>query len=81
MANNTEKDSIAKTKVVINPIDKDGHYRRKASQFRDWVSADQEAKFPAERERYVLYLNLGCPWWVALRCNVILQTRKRLTLK
>lgn len=42
--------------------DKDGHFRRKASQFRSSVSADPNAEFPAEKGRYVLYLNLGCPW-------------------
>ncbi|KAK5070729.1 hypothetical protein LTS08_000376 [Lithohypha guttulata] len=42
--------------------DKDGHFRRKDSQFRDWISRDQNAKFPAEKGRYALYVNLGCPW-------------------
>lgn len=42
--------------------DKDGHFRRENSKFRDWVSRDQHAKFPAEKGRYVLYCNLGCPW-------------------
>lgn len=44
--------------------DKDGHFRRKESQFRKSVSADPAAEFPAEKGRYVLYLNLGCPWFV-----------------
>jgi glutathionyl-hydroquinone reductase len=26
------------------------------------VSADQLSEFPAERDRYVLYINYGCPW-------------------
>lgn len=62
MANNVEIETVDKKEMVFNAADKDGHYRRKASQFRDWVSANPEAKFPAERGRYVLYLNLGCPW-------------------
>ena len=51
--------------VPFNPLnvaDKDGHFRRKESQFRNWVTADPDAEFPAEKGRYVLYLNLGCPW-------------------
>ena len=42
--------------------DKDGHFRRKDSAFRDWISKDPNAKFPAERGRYALYMNYGCPW-------------------
>ena len=46
-----------------NLADKDGHFRRKASQFRNWVTTDPAAEFPAEKGRYVLYLNFGCPWY------------------
>ena len=54
---------IMATKTAVpNDADTDGHFRRKASQFRDFVSKDPEAEFPAEKGRYVLYLNLGCPW-------------------
>lgn len=63
MANNTTGEDQEKKGSGFDVADKDGHFRRKASQFRGWVSADPEAKFPAERgRRYVLYLNLGCPW-------------------
>jgi hypothetical protein len=52
--------AIQGSKVEI--ADKDGHFRRKASQFRNFVSPDPTAEFPAEKGRYVLYINLGCPW-------------------
>lgn len=42
--------------------DKDGQFRRQQSSFRDAVSADPAAPFPAEAGRYVLYVNYGCPW-------------------
>ena len=42
--------------------DKDGQYRRKESSFRDFVSKDPSSKFPAEKNRYALYVNYGCPW-------------------
>jgi glutathionyl-hydroquinone reductase len=32
------------------------------STFRDWVSTDANAKFPAEKGRYHLYVNYACPW-------------------
>ncbi|KAJ6172398.1 hypothetical protein N7470_001465 [Penicillium chermesinum] len=39
--------------------DSDGHFRRKDSAFRSWISRDPAAELPAEKDRYVLYLNYG----------------------
>lgn len=45
-----------------------GHYQRKDSSFRDWVTADgsagagQRDGFKAEPDRYHLYVSLACPW-------------------
>ncbi|KAJ5591730.1 uncharacterized protein N7459_002099 [Penicillium hispanicum] len=47
---------------VYKFADSDGHFRRKDSAFRSWVSQNPSADFPAERDRYVLYINYGCPW-------------------
>ncbi|KAF2731324.1 hypothetical protein EJ04DRAFT_583809 [Polyplosphaeria fusca] len=49
--------------------DSDGQFRRKASAFRDFISADPSSKFPAEKDRYVLYIHIGCPW--AHRTNIV----------
>lgn len=35
---------------------------RADSSFRDIISSDANAKFPAEKGRYLLYVNFGCPW-------------------
>ena len=46
----------------------DGHFVRKAPQFRSWITADGsagpsgEAGFKAEAGRYHLYVSLACPW-------------------
>ncbi|THY62695.1 hypothetical protein D6C99_00803 [Aureobasidium pullulans] len=42
--------------------DKDGHFRRQPSKFRDSISREAGARFPPEKDRYVLYINWGCPW-------------------
>jgi putative glutathione S-transferase len=47
-------------------IDK-GEYRRKESQFRNWITPDGSIGrtgrgFPAEVGRYHLYVSLACPW-------------------
>jgi len=40
----------------------DGHFKRQASVFRDCVSKDPNAKYPAEKGRYHLYVSYACPW-------------------
>lgn len=41
---------------------KDGQFKRQVSNFRDVISKDANAKFPAEKNRYHLYVSLACPW-------------------
>jgi putative glutathione S-transferase len=52
-----------------------GEFVRQTSAFRDWVRADPSSRFPAERDRYHLYVSLACPW--AHRA-IILRVLKRL---
>lgn len=45
-----------------------GHFVRKDSEFRNWITADGkagptgEAGFKAEKNRYHLYVSYACPW-------------------
>jgi len=45
-----------------------GEFKRAASQFRNWITADGcagptgQAGFKAEPDRYHLYISLACPW-------------------
>ncbi len=41
---------------------KTGEFLRWESAFRDRVTADGSSGFPAEPERYHLYVSLACPW-------------------
>ncbi|KAF2086923.1 glutathione transferase [Saccharata proteae CBS 121410] len=50
----------------VSFADKDGQFRRVESKFRQHIPSD---KFPAERDRYVLYINYSCPW--AHRANLV----------
>ena len=44
------------------PRNQSGEYIRPQSQFRHWVSREQEHPYPPAAERYRLYVGLGCPW-------------------
>ncbi|WP_404407986.1 glutathione S-transferase family protein [Pseudidiomarina marina] len=39
-----------------------GKFERSAAQFRNWIEADGNAKFPAQSGRYHLYVSFACPW-------------------
>jgi putative glutathione S-transferase len=53
---------MAQKAEIFTMADKDGHFRRKNSSFRDFISKEPSSKFPAEKNRYALYINYGCPW-------------------
>lgn len=58
-----------------------GHFKRAASQFRNWVTADGSAGpsgtggFKAEKDRYHLYVSYACPW---AHCTLIFRKLKKL---
>jgi putative glutathione S-transferase len=39
-----------------------GAFVRQPDAFRRWVTADGSSGFPAEKDRYHLYVSLACPW-------------------
>lgn len=39
-----------------------GKFERSAAQFRNWIEANANAKFPAQSGRYHLYVSYACPW-------------------
>lgn len=55
----------SKTSNILNwvaPGDKSGEFKRQQSTFRDWISNESGAEFPAEKGRYHLYVSYACPW-------------------
>eukprot|EP00924_Labyrinthula_sp_SR-Ha-C_P010816 snap_masked-scaffold_35-processed-gene-2.37-mRNA-1 protein AED:0.01 eAED:0.01 QI:0/-1/0/1/-1/1/1/0/334 len=45
-----------------NKSDAEGAWKRNPTQFHNKISLDPEAEFPAEKNRYRLYVNYLCPW-------------------
>jgi len=46
----------------LSSDEKTGEFNREPSRFRDWISSDPDAEFPAEAGRYHLYISRACPW-------------------
>jgi putative glutathione S-transferase len=45
---------------------KTGAFNRQTSVFRNFISKDPNAQFPAEKGRYHLYVSYACPWGKAI---------------
>ena len=58
---------------ALDPLTK--AFNRPPSQFRHKISSAPGARFPPAANRYVLYINRGCPW--AHRCALV-RTLKNL---
>jgi len=46
----------------VKPGDTSGEFKRGASSFRNFISNEPGAEFPAEKDRYHLYVSYACPW-------------------
>lgn len=54
-----KKDSILNW---VAPGDKSGEFKRQQSVFRNFIENKPGAEFPAEKDRYHLYVSYACPW-------------------
>lgn len=52
-----------------------GKFKRQDSAFRNWLSKDKNAEFPAKEGRYHLYVSYACPW---AHRTLIFRALKRL---
>lgn len=50
----TQSDSQKNILNWVAPNDKSGEFKRQQSIFRDWISPEAGAEFPAEKDRYHL---------------------------
>jgi len=46
----------------VSPSDKSGEFKRQTSVFRNFIENKSGAEFPAEKDRYHLYVSYACPW-------------------
>lgn len=60
--NNGIQDTKATITDWVKPGDKSGEFKRQQSSFRNFISKDPSAEFPAEKGRYHLYVSYACPW-------------------
>jgi putative glutathione S-transferase len=71
--NSINAESSQKEPEVPKLASQDGQFRHTASAFRSFISSDPNSEFPAEKDRYVVYINRGCPW--AHRVNIVLHLK------
>ncbi|EED23205.1 conserved hypothetical protein [Talaromyces stipitatus ATCC 10500] len=50
-------------------ITQTGHFHRPEAAFRSFISRATDSDHPPAKDRYVLYISLGCPW--AHRTNIV----------
>ncbi|MCL9814945.1 glutathione S-transferase family protein [Natranaeroarchaeum aerophilus] len=50
------------TRTAFKATDDSGAFQRQKTSFREHVSANSDAEFPAEPGRYHLYVSKACPW-------------------
>ncbi|WP_238477200.1 glutathione S-transferase family protein [Natranaeroarchaeum sulfidigenes] len=50
------------TRTAFKATDDSGAFQRQKTSFREHVSANSDAEFPAEQGRYHLYVSKACPW-------------------
>ena len=48
--------------LAEKPRSPDGRFQRFPSKFRHWIKPAPEARFPAEADRYHLFISPACPW-------------------
>jgi putative glutathione S-transferase len=71
--NSINAESSQKEPEIPKLANQDGQFRHTASAFRSFISSDPNSEFPAEKDRYVVYINRGCPW--AHRVNIVLHLK------
>ncbi|MBV7338765.1 glutathione S-transferase family protein [Chloroflexi bacterium TSY] len=62
------------TEGWINTKSTGGQFKRKESQFRNWITTDGSSQFAPEPNRYHLYVSLACPW--AHRTLIVRKLKK-----
>ncbi len=48
--------------AISKEVSEDGAFKRQENIFRSFISADGSTDFPAEADRYHLYISWACPW-------------------
>ncbi|KAK2972678.1 hypothetical protein RJ640_003519 [Escallonia rubra] len=67
------KNTHKMARSALDEMSESGAFLRTPSTFRNIISRDPEATFPAEAARYHLYVSYACPW--ASRCLAYLKIK------
>jgi putative glutathione S-transferase len=67
------KRSVTMARSALDELSESGAFVRTPSTFRSIISKDPKSTFPAEPNRYHLYVSYACPW--ASRCLAYLKIK------
>nr|CAD1839188.1 unnamed protein product [Ananas comosus var. bracteatus] len=65
--------SLKMARSALDEMTESGAFNRSPSTFRNFISKEKTAQFPAESGRYHLYISYACPW--ASRCLSYLKLK------
>ncbi|KAL7581208.1 hypothetical protein ACA910_005991 [Epithemia clementina (nom. ined.)] len=54
--------STINARTALDEMGEKGEFIRKDAAHRNWIKNDPAAQFPAEKDRYHLYVSYACPW-------------------
>ena len=53
---------VVAARTALDELDDHGAFERKDAAWRHWISREEGAQFPPEKDRYHLFVAYACPW-------------------
>lgn len=54
--------SRVSSRTALDEVDATGAFKRRDAAWRNWISSEEGAEFPPEKDRYHLFVSYACPW-------------------
>jgi len=54
--------SRVSSRTALDEVNSAGEFKRVDAAWRNWISSEEGAQFPPEKDRYHLFVSFACPW-------------------